>query len=48
MTINELIEKLKTYPPETEVEVLKNENGEAWSYEPELDYYSYQNKLYIS
>lgn len=48
MTIIELIEKLQTYPSKTEVEVSKYMDGEVWSEEPELDYYEYQNKLYIS
>ncbi len=48
MTIKELIEKLQTYPSDTEVEVHKYVDGEVLSEEPELDYYNYQNKLYIS
>lgn len=48
MTIIELIEKLQTYPNDTEVEVHKYMDGEVWSEEPELDYYENQNKLYIS
>lgn len=48
MTIIEIIEKLQTYPPDTEVEVHKYMDGEIWSEEPELDYYANQNKLYIS
>lgn len=48
MTIIELIEKLQTYTHETKVEVSKHMDGEVWSEEPELDYYEYYNKLYIS
>lgn len=48
MTIIELIEKLQTYPPETEVEVHKYMDGEVWSEEPELakEYLDNFHKVY--
>lgn len=48
MTVEQLIEKLSMYPKDTVVEVHVCDMGNVESYPPDIDYYEYQNKIYIS
>lgn len=48
MTVEQLIKKLSMYPKDTVVEVHVYDMGNVESYPPDIDYYEYQNKIYIS